>query len=70
MIRNRRVELKCEQDVYCQRPAEFVRTAEPPRDTRATGFYCRLHAHAILARDPDQMAELLLDTILPPGNPA
>ena len=63
MIRNRRVELKCEQDVYCQRPAEFVHTVEPPHDTRAKKFYCSFHAYAILASDPYQMAELLLDTI-------
>jgi hypothetical protein len=69
MIRNLRVPMKCEQDVYCQRPAEFVRTVEPPRDTTAKKFYCSLHAHAILASDPNQMAELLLD-IIRQSNPA
>lgn len=53
----------CEHEHGCSRPAEFFRTVEPPIQTEVNGKYCAIHSHEILVSDPDQMAELLLDTV-------
>jgi hypothetical protein len=54
---------RCAEDVECCRPAEFLRTKNPPNDTKTVNAVCRYHAFRILRECPDQMAELLLDLV-------
>jgi hypothetical protein len=54
---------RCAEDVECCRPAEFLRTKNPPNDTKTVNAVCRYHAFRILRECPEQMAELLLDLV-------